>query len=163
VVPLRIASSAEQHHHALVLRAQRRRGQRGQAAGERRRVRGREVLVDAARQDTAEVGVRVGQAGQHRTAAAVDAFGRRVVRERFGRGADGGDAAAVDDQGGAVVDRAGVVGGDDRGVVNDGDGHAQAWVGRIAATGVGSSSGSMGTSMTAGVPPAKAAATASPT
>ena len=85
------------------------------------------------------------------------------VRERLGGGTDGGDAAAVHDQGGAVVDRAGVVGGDDRGVVDDGDGHAQARGGRIAATGVGSSSGSTGTSMMAGDPHAKVAATASPT
>jgi hypothetical protein len=154
---------AEQHHHPLLVGAERGRGQRRQAAGERRRVRGREVLVDPAREHTGEVGVRVGQAGQHGAAATVDALGGGMARERLGRGTDLRDAALVHDQRGAVVDGAGVVGGDDRGVVDDGDGHAQARGGRIAATGVGSSSGSTGISMIAGLPPANAALTASPT
>jgi len=63
--------------------------------------------------------VRVGEAGQDRAGAPIDALGLGIAREQLGRGPDGGDATALDDQRGAVVNRAGLVAGDDRRVVDE--------------------------------------------
>jgi hypothetical protein len=108
--------------------------------------------------------VRVGEAGEDRAAAPVHSRGAGVAREDVGRRAERHDAAALDGERRVVVDRAGVVAGDDGGVVDDGDAGAHARGARVtAATGTGNSSGSIGISTIAGLPQAKAAVTASPT
>ena len=89
-----------------------------QAAGEGRLVRGREVLEHAARQGHGEMRVDVGEAWHDELAAAVDLLGRGIARQHLGAGADGGNAVALDGNGGLVVDAVGIVDGDDGGVVD---------------------------------------------
>jgi hypothetical protein len=154
---------AEPDHRPLLVRRELRRGQGRQAADEGRRVRGRKVLVDAARENAGEVCVRVGQAGEDGPPATVDTLGVRMASEHLGRGPERGDAAAGHGDRGVVVDRPRLVGGDDRRVVNDDVGRAHGFGRLMAATGVGSSSGSMGTSTIAGLPAANASRITSPT
>jgi len=110
---------AQQRHDTLFVRAQRGQRQRRQAAGERRRMRGREVLVDPAGQDAREVRVRVRKAGKDCAPAAVDALGVRVARGQLGARAEFGDAAVAHGDRGVVEDRAALVRGDDRRVVDE--------------------------------------------
>jgi len=63
--------------------------------------------------------VRVGEARQDRAAGDMDALGGCIPRGHVGRGTQGGDPVVVHDEGGVGVDRVGVVGGDDRGAVDD--------------------------------------------
>ena len=92
---------------------------RRQAAGERRRVRRREVLEHAARQGHGEMGVGVGESRHHHLAAAVDAVGRGIARLEVGIRADRGDFLALDRDRSAVMHRVVVVAGDDDGVMDD--------------------------------------------
>src|SRR5205085_6490454 len=91
----------------------RRQRQRREAAGERRRVGRREILVDPARQDTRQVRVRVREPRQDHAAARLDALERRVPCENLLGGSHRADACVVDDEGAVGIERAGVVAGDD--------------------------------------------------
>src|SRR6266571_1190611 len=62
--------------------------------------------------------VRVGEARQDRAAAPVDALHARVSGHQLGRRPERGHAAVADEQRGVVEDRAGLVGRDDRRVVD---------------------------------------------
>jgi len=110
---------AEQRHHLSLLAAERGQGQAGQAAEERRPVRGRLVLVDAPGDRHRQVGVGVGEAREDGAPAPVDPFRGGVARDDLGRGADGGDPVALDQDRGLVVDGLGDVAADHGGVVDE--------------------------------------------
>src|SRR2546425_9842065 len=108
------------------------------------------------------MGVGVGEAGKDPAAAGVHALGVGTPRQHLGARPQRADSTVLDEERGLVEDRAGLVAGDDRGVVED-DRRAHAFARLTAATGVGNSSGSIGISTIAGLPQANAVLTASAT